>query len=115
MSKIDVPGGWIQLRDPKSVKEKVRRPIMGKAASLRSSMQDDSVDIVGAYELNDLVAIALIEAWSFPGEITTDNLVELDTPAYDAIQRATAPLLNQMMPSFEVTPDPDSPTVPSGA
>lgn len=112
MSRIDVPGGWIQLRDPKSVKEKVRRPIMAKAAVLRAA--GDEIDVVGAYELNDLISIAVIESWSFPYPVNVESMTELDTPAYDAIQRITAPLLSQMMPSFEVTPDPDSPTVPSG-
>ena len=101
MNKVDVPGGWISLRDPKRVKERDRRPIMGKAASLRSSMADESnLDLIGAYELNDLVAIAL---------------TDLEATSYDAIQKVTAPLLAQLMPSFEPTPDPESPTDPSGA
>ena len=115
MSKVDVPGGWITLRDPKKVKERDRRPILAKASQLRSSMDSESVDLVGAYELNDLVAVALIEAWSWDVPVSIESLTDLETASYDAIQRATAPMLSAMMPSFEPTPDPESPTVPSGA
>ena len=116
MNKVDVPGGWISLRDPKRVKERDRRPIMGKAASLRSSMTEESnLDLIGAYELNDLVAIALIESWSFGDTVSIEVLTDLEATSYDAIQKVTAPLLAQLMPSFEPTPDPESPTDPSGA
>jgi hypothetical protein len=116
MSKVDVPGGWISLRDPKRVKERDRRPIMAKAASLRASMTDEAnLDLIGAYELNDLVAVALIESWSFGDTVSIEVLTDLESTSYDAIQKVTAPLLAQLMPSFEPTPDPDSPTGPSGA
>lgn len=116
MDKVDVPGGWISLRDAKRVKERDRRPIMAKAASLRASMTDEAnLDLIGAYELNDLVAIALIESWSFGETVSVEALTDLESTSYDAIQRVTAPLLSQLMPSFEPTPDAESPTGPSGA
>lgn len=119
--KHEFEGGWVVLRDPKQVKEKHRRPIIAKGgemqgAAVRVSEEggSDERDLLALYEFNDLVAVALIEEWSFDLPITTESLGELPASAYDKVLALTAPLIAGMMPSFEPTPDPDSPTVPSG-
>jgi hypothetical protein len=67
------------------------------------------------FEFNDLLAVALISEWSFGSEVSTEALLDLPAETYDAIQKLVAPLVTDLMPSFEVTPEADSPTEPSGA
>jgi len=121
MSQIDVPGGWVQLRDPKSVSERLRRPIVAKASQLAGAVNEitdnnvSETNLTSMFEFNDLVAIALIEKWSFGDVVSLEGLLDLPGKAYDEIQKIVAPMVSDLMPSFEVTPDPESPTVPSGA
>jgi len=125
MAKQEVVGGWVDLRDPKTVSERLRRPVITKASQLSSvinEMQgDDSGNSVSSkglgemFEFNDLLAVALISEWSFGSEVSTEALLDLPAETYDAIQKLVAPLVTDLMPSFEVTPEADSPTEPSGA
>lgn len=121
MANIDVPNGWVELRDPKAVSERLRRPIMAKATQLSAAAGEaeggvvSSDSLTGMFEFNDLLAVALIKQWSFTEPITTDGLLDLPTVTYDAIQKIVAPLLSDLMPSFEATPEVDSPTEPSDA
>lgn len=122
MSRVDVAGGWVELRDPKTVSERLRRPVMAKASQLASVVSEVSKgeariegdSLTGMYEFNDLVAVALISEWSFEQPLTVDGMLDLPSATYDEIQKIVAPMFNQLMPSFEADPDPASPTVPSG-
>jgi len=119
MAKQDVVGGWIDLRDPKAVPERMRRPILARATTMQRKAQElengeaDDNAVLSLYEFNDLVAVALIEAWSFGDTVSVEGLTDLPSGVYDQIQKITAPMIVDLMPSFEVDPDPDSPTVPS--
>jgi hypothetical protein len=121
MPNIDVPNGWIELRDPKLVSERLRRPIMAKASQLSASSNKaaegevDADSLNGMFEFNDLLAVALVKAWSFEEPITVDGMLDLPTASYDAIQKIVAPLLSELLPSFEASPEADSPTDPSDA
>ncbi len=89
--QVVTPNGWIELRDPRLVAEKHRRPIMaqmaemgkvaesaekavelakiaeetGDTSGLASSVDDDVMDAL--YRYNDRVALALIRKWSYTG------------------------------------------------
>ena len=119
MSKVEVPGGWIELRDPKSVSERLRRPVIAKASQLSGAVTAveggavSSEAVTEMFEFNDLIAVALISEWSFDSSVSAESLLDLPGETYDAIQRTVAPMVTDLMPSFEVTPDADSPTGPS--
>lgn len=117
--RIPVGDGWVTLREPRMVPERLRRPIVAKASTMQriaSSLSEDSVseDHIGAlFSFNDLVAVALIMDWSWDSPVAVESLLDLPGADYDAIQKLVAPMLTDLMPSFEPTPDADSPTVAS--
>lgn len=124
MAKHEIVGGWVDLREPREVPERLRRPIVvkagaiGKAAQNIANADEVSVDedtLSAMFEFNDLLVIALAKAWSFEEPITLEGLGNLPGNTYDALQKIVAPMVTDLMPSFEATPDADSPTVPSDA
>ena len=122
MSKVDVPGGWVVFNDPKLVSERARRPVV-KASMLLSSTFKSTADGVDPSErdidqmdaFNDAVILALVKEWSFDAEISHEGLLDLPGAAYDALRQKVGPMVTDLMPSFTADPEPDSPTVPSGA
>ena len=124
MNKQDVAGGWLVLRDPKEVPERLRRPILLKgnaiakqtAAIANGSVEASNIDedtLAGMFAFNDLLAVALISEWSFAEPITVEGLGNLPGKTYDSVQKIVAPLITAVMPDFEPSPEEDSPTVPS--
>ena len=122
MARHEIGDGWVELRDPKHVSERNRRPIIAKATSMKAvadrvTSDDESFtedEFLSLYAFNDLVAVALIREWSFDVPVTLDGLLDLPAGDYDAVLKLTAPLVTELMPSFEPDPDnPDSPTEPS--
>jgi hypothetical protein len=114
MQRINVSGGWIDLRDPKDVPEKLRRPVIEKSVSLQEVVGKEendltSGDLSNLFGLNDLIAVALVAGWSFAHPITLDGLLELSGSAYDDILKAVAPKTIELMPNFGVDPDPKVP------
>lgn len=63
-------------------------------------------------ELNDLVAVALLDSWSLAEPISAEALVRLPKQDYEAIRTAVAPFVAEMMPDFSPTPDDGTPTTP---
>jgi hypothetical protein len=111
MERINISGGWIELRDPKEVPEKLRRPVVEKSVSLQDVVGKDeegltSDDLSSLFGLNDLIAVALVSSWSFEHPVTLDGLLELSGAAYDDILRIVAPKTAELMPNFGVNPDP---------
>ena len=115
--RVEVFGGWVELRDPELVPERLRRPLVSKSVKaaqfadldLEASDTDgeqasQAVDFFS--ELNDLLALALVEAWSFSEPITIDGLMNLPGKSYDSIRKEVAPLVSKLMPDFGVTDDP---------
>ena len=121
MKKYDIGDGWVKLRDPKHVSERQRRPIIAKATGMQTAAaravgggtEVSEDEILALFSFNDLVAIALIGEWSWDSPITTEGLLDLPSHTYDEVLRLTAPFLIDLMPSFEVDADPESPIVPS--
>jgi hypothetical protein len=124
VKKTIVGSGWVMLRDPKMVPERLRRPIMAQAASIQqvareltASIDTDSAaskeSVLSLYDFNDLVAVALISAWSWDAPVTVESLQDLPGSEYDEIQKLVSPLIGELMPNFEPDPAADSPTEPS--
>lgn len=119
--------GWADLRDPKMVPEKKRRPVveaMTKAGQSLdvSAIKDASEDELEALAMQqgsgvfqmldvaDLAAVALIEKWGYEMPVDLDSIGELPGAVVDALRAAVMPLIGDMFPSFEPDPDPKAPT-----
>ena len=105
----DVFNGWIELRDPESVPERLRRPVFEKSVegTKLASTDEISSDAVKFFsDFNDLLAIALIGEWSFGDVISIDTLQDLPSKTYDDIRVAVSPLVTKLIPDFGVDVDP---------
>jgi hypothetical protein len=121
--RIELPdNAWAELRDPRTVPERLRRPITramfnianGDALDLLTSSDDIlSPNMIDVYsQLNDLVIVARVVAWSFDSPITVESVLELPGNVYEALQEITAEGIVDMIPNFAPTDDKDSPTNP---
>ena len=109
--KQDVFNGWVVLRDPQSVSEKHRRPVFEKSAEGMGFTEEASPEAVRFFnEFNDLLAVALVEEWSFDAPITVEGLLELPGRTYDDVRRLVTPFLGELIPDFGVDPDPKATT-----
>jgi hypothetical protein len=111
MQKENLTGGWVELRDPKEVPEKLRRPVVQASIDAQKFADLQDGDFTGAdmnelQSLNDLVAIALIKDWSFEQPVTLEGLLDIPSGAYDELLALVAPKIGQLMPNFGVNPDP---------
>lgn len=135
--RTEVPGGWVELRDPDEVPERLQRPVryasmqLGRFPNMRRSAElqaqglprpDELLDAIalemadGAMEALDtltrLQIVARVAAWSF-GDVSEAVLDDLPTKTY----RAVAALVDAAEPVAEnladPSGDPDSPTPPS--
>lgn len=123
-TKLSLPDeGWVLLRDPAKVPERLRRPVTNMAAGLRPAVVaatgeegDPSLtaELLGEFQaLNDLVIVALVEEWSFGGTpVTVDAVGDLPGDAYDVLRRECAKRVNDLLPDFSPDPGPASPTGP---
>ena len=123
MTKHDIPNGWVSLRDPKAVPERLRRPLMvmsvkgvnlAESGEVNMDSPEDSKMSAETLEFfsewNDKLAIALIAEWSFDVPVNEDNLLDLPGVTYDAIRKLVAPMVSELMPSFSPDPDPKADT-----
>jgi hypothetical protein len=123
-------GGWADIKAPAAVSERNRRPVEKALLAIGQSkaMQDLESATVGSIastldsasfdqfaELNDLLIMARLEAWSIEKPITLDNVLDLPGEDYKALQEATAQGITEMMPNFSASDDPNSPIKPSDA
>jgi len=115
--RIEVFNGWVELRDPELVPERLRRPVVEQ--SIRATqfadldMDSDDLDPQAAgdaiaffSELNDILSVALISEWSFNEPISIDGLLNLSSKTYDDIRREVSPFVSKLLPDFGVTDDP---------
>jgi hypothetical protein len=112
-----VHGGWVSLRSPDLVPERLRRPLVAQTAAgakMLDGMDEESEvdsDVLAFWNgYNDLLAIAMIESWSFNGSISLEGLLDLPAKSYDDIQKLVAPFISELMPNFEATDDPKATT-----
>jgi hypothetical protein len=123
--KVNVTGGWIEIRDAKEVPERLRRPIVELTMSgvplqpHMEAMQNDlaSVDpaVVAQFmqysaKFNDKAILALVKEWSFPDPVSEESIMDLPAGVFDEIQTAIAPFISELLPNFGVDPDPKATT-----
>jgi len=119
--RIELPdGAWAELRSPRSVPERLRRPvtkIMFEISQQQTeNINNDFVDpeMVMVYsELNDLLIVARVAAWSYDLPISKDSVLDLPGDAYEILQAKAAESLTEMIPNFGQSSDQESPTQPS--
>lgn len=114
----DLPsGGWIEVRDPRRVPEKMRRPVkaaimtLARAGGLKAD--ELSVEMIGMADvIDDLAIVALVSEWSFERPITVETVGELEGDDYDEVRRILAPHVKELMPRFDPSgvKDPKAPT-----
>lgn len=115
--------GWVVLRDPQHVAERYRRPIIAKATSMQRAAAKVTSEIesgegisedefLNLYAFNDLVAVALVKEWSWSQAVSIDGLLDLPAKDYDEILKLTAPLVTELMPSFEPDVEENDPLSP---
>lgn len=75
-------------------------------------LTDDQLDLLGS--LVETATVMLIESWSHEQPVTVDGLEDLPPKDYTALVEAAGKYRDQLMPSFDVDPAPESPTEPSG-
>lgn len=66
-------------------------------------------------ELNDSLVVAMVAGWSFGFAVSMDAVQDVPGADLDALRKECSPYLHQLLPDFEVSAEPDSPTAPSGA
>lgn len=123
-------GGWADIKAPTAVSERNRRPVEKALIAIYQSgaMKDLENPTVGEVAatldadsfdqfttLNDLLIVARVSAWSFEMPITMDNILDLPSDDYKVLQEATAKDIDQMMPNFSTSDEPNSPIKPSDA
>lgn len=129
--KLDLgDGNWAHLRDPKKVPERLRRPIVqaltraladnggeqlagldpkdlqapDAAAKVSQYLKPEFLTVMA--DVNDLLVIALVDEWSFDVPVSLDSVLDLPGDEYDALQTGVAPLLKDVLPSFDGDADP---------
>lgn len=105
MSKHDVPGGWVTLRDPEMVPERLRRPLFansvrGQQFANMEEVSSEALEFLSDY--NDLLVIAMVDSWSFGDTVTKEMLLDLPGSTYDAIRKLVAPYVAKLVPDFSV-------------
>jgi hypothetical protein len=107
--RTEVYSGWIELREPKLVPERLRRPIFEKSVSGQSFVQEgndlDENQMKFFSDFNDLLAIAMISSWSFEGAISIEGLMDLPSKTYDDIRKVVTPFISELMPDFGDEPE----------
>jgi len=111
MQRKNLTGGWVELRSPTEVPERLRRPVVHASIDAQRFADLEEGDFTGEdmnqlQVLNDLVAIALVSKWSFEADISLDGLLDLPSGSYDELLAIVAPQVGELMPNFGVNPDP---------
>lgn len=116
MIRVELPdGAWAELQDPRKVPERARRPVLTAQAGLQQYVTGETLTTSPAAlqafsELNDAMAVALVERWSYPDPVSLDGVLGLPGDAYDALREAVAPFATALLPDFSPSTDKGSPT-----
>jgi hypothetical protein len=133
-ARIELPEDqWADLYDPIKVPERKRRPVVRALVAFMKDRQEhepppfDAADLsddekaariaaqidpsllVAADDLNDALVVALVREWSF-GAVTLEVLLDLPADTYRVLSEACSPHMNELMPNFQVSPDPKAST-----
>lgn len=128
-------GNSAVLIDTEDVSQRRRRPVERALMTIYQGSAKDALDkagdlseeskiqevaatldlpVIDQYtELNDLLVLARLESWTFDMPVCLDSLLDLNNRDYETLQKAVAGSVMQMVPSFGINTNPDSPTKPS--
>lgn len=108
--RVEVFSGWVQLRDPELVPERLRRPVFQKSAdaAIFANDEDEISNEMMAFfsDFNDLLAVAMISEWSFDFPVSVEGMLDLPSRTYDDVRKAVAPFIKKLIPDFGADPDP---------
>jgi hypothetical protein len=108
--RVEVFSGWLELREPKLVPERLRRPVFEKSVAGQNFVDEnqevDEEAMKFFSDFNDLLAIAMIKEWSFESAVSLEGLLDLPSRTYDDIRKAVTPFVSDLIPDFGVDPDP---------
>lgn len=111
MQRVTVTGGWVEYREPEDVPERLRRRVTmlasqapAQAANQESNLTESDMEFFMAF--NDAVALCLVVAWSWDEPVSLDGLQNLPGRVYDEIVKYTQGLMDRLLPSFAVDPNP---------
>lgn len=123
----DVGDGWVEIRDPRQVTERQRRPAkyaMSSFMQFKGEFPDPGMSaeqiaefpspsqaaMEAADRMNDSLIVAFVSAWSWDVPVQIDTVA--DCPEYDAVSKLVAPLIADLFPeaTLEVSTDPKAPT-----
>jgi hypothetical protein len=119
--RIELPeSAWAELRSPRSVPERLRRPVtklmfqisQQQAENMTNEVVDPEMVMIYS-ELNDLLIVARVIAWSYDSPINVESVLDLPGDAYEILQAKAAESMTEMIPNFNQSNDPESPTLPS--
>jgi len=139
MNKVNLPdGGWAVLRDPETVTERQRRPLVRlqrrtimKSASALAGLDLDKMtpadaltklaptlsdeDFDALEDIDDMVIVTLVDSWSYEQPVTVDGSLDLPSKARSALLEECRPLMSRLLgdTTDEDVLDPDSPTEPA--
>jgi hypothetical protein len=92
VERITFPdGGWIELREPAEVSERLRRPHLAAVAVVMGTEPNTAARVNAVRYANETAAVALIGAWCWGDPITTDRMLDLPSLVYDQILAAIEP------------------------
>lgn len=140
MKRICLPSGaTADLREVADVTERQRRPIKRLQSGLAANSEfmsavntaqaakgklsqakqlEIAAGMGAAFDdlelLNDLLVVAMVAGWSYDFPVSADSVQDLPGRDLDALREECSPYMTQLMPGFDSSPDPDSPTAPSG-
>jgi hypothetical protein len=111
--RVEVFNGWVQLRNPDLVPERLRRPVFeksveGAAIANNENMTQEALEFFS--EFNDLLAVAMIDSWSFGEAVSVEAMQDLPSKTYDEIRNLVSPYIQKLIPNFEVDIDPKATT-----
>lgn len=117
----EVTFGWVELKDPRMVKDRERKEILAAALDLgdeelQSMLKRSKGEALSfGHDFENVFTAVMVSGWSFDEPITPEGVADLPWVSRNEITELAAPLFAQLFPSFEPDPAPDSPTEPSDA
>jgi len=118
MKRENVNGGWVDFREPQDVPERLRRKVTtmsSRASKVAGRLEGENPDLQTEdleflLEFNDAISICLVMGWSWDNPVTIEGLLDLPASVYDFIVRHGQANVANLLPNFEVDPDPKAPT-----
>jgi hypothetical protein len=117
VNRLNIAGGWVDLRAPEDVPERLRRNITNLAVQSATASPDlvngvvnNGVDLAMVQGFNDALVLAFVNNWSFNLPFTIEGILDLPGPCYDTLVKECTEMLPRLLPNFQADPDPKAPT-----